>query len=276
MHRLLREPLLHFLILGALLFGLYGWLRGSPQKGNDEIVLSRGQLQSLQAQFQRTRLRSPTPEEVQGLVESWVREEIFYREGLAIGLDRDDPVVRRRVAQKLEFIGEDAVGAAPTPAELQGWLAAHADAYRIDARYSLEQIYIDVARHGAKLDADVAALRRSIASGRAPVGDPTLLPPSLERATASQVQRVFGKEFAEMLKTLPVGSWQGPLRSAFGQHLVRLGGVEAARPATLDEVRADVERDFVQARTAELKAARYRDLRARYVVRTDPISNPAQ
>ena len=270
MRRLLHEPLLHFLILGALLFGLYGWIQGSVPQARHEIVLSRGQLQSLQAQFERVRQRAPTPQERQELIEAWVREEVFYREGLAMGLDRDDPVVRRRIAQKREFIVDDAAGAAPTPAELQAWLAGHPDAYRIDPRYSLTQVYFDIARRGARLDADVAAVRRSLEAGRPPLGDATLLPPTLDRATPAQVQRVFGKEFAETLKTIPVGTWQGPLRSSFGMHLVRLSAVEPARPATLEEARADVERDFVQARSNALNAARYRDLRARYVVRTDP------
>jgi len=158
MRRWLREPLLHFLILGALLFGLYGWLRGGAQATPAEIVVSRGQLQSLQAQFQRTRQRAPTPEELQGMVEGWVREEIFYREGVAMGLDRDDPVVRRRVAQKLEFVVDGAAPTPPTSAELQAWLAVHADRYSIEARYTLHQIYFDVARHGASLDAGSSAL----------------------------------------------------------------------------------------------------------------------
>jgi len=275
MRRLLHEPLLHFLILGALLFGLYGWLRGGALKAPDEIVLSRGQVQSLQAQFQRVRQRAPTPEELQGVVESWVREEIFYREGLAMGLDRDDPVVRRRVGQKLEFIVDGATPTTPTAAELQAWLDANADKYQIEPRYTLRQIYFDVPRHGEKLDADVAAVRRALEAGKAPAGDPTLLPPELERMAASELQRVFGQEFADALKALPVDTWHGPLRSAFGMHLVKLSATEAARAATLNEVRAQVERDFLHARTAEISAAHYKKLRARYVVRIDPNETPA-
>jgi len=274
--RWLREPLLHFLILGALLFGVYGWLRGGAQATPAEIVVSRGQLQSLQAQFQRTRQRAPTPEELQGMVEGWVREEIFYREGIAMGLDRDDPVVRRRVAQKLEFVVDGAAPTPPTSAELQGWLAVHADRYSIEARYTLHQIYFDVARHGASLDADVAAAHRALAAGQSPAGDPTLLPPALERIALSEVKRVFGDGFADALNSLPPGGWQGPLRSSFGLHLVKLSAIEPARRATLDEVRAQVERDVVQARTADIGAAHYKKLRARYVVRVDASGTALQ
>lgn len=269
MHRLLREPLLHFLLLGALLFGLHHWLRGGSLKPADEIVLSRGQMQSLEAQFQRVRQRAPTPEERQILVESWVREEIFYREGLAMGLDRDDPIVRRRVAQKLEFIADGAPAAMPTVAELQAWLDAHADKYRSEPRYTFTQIYFDESRHGEKLEADVAAVRRALDAGKAPAGDPTLLPQSLENATASEVKRIFGGGFSDALKAMPVGVWQGPLRSGFGMHLVKLSASDQGRVAKLEEVRPQVERDLVSARATEAKAAHYRMLRARYVVRID-------
>jgi len=269
MRRLLQEPLLHFLILGALLFALYSRLQAGVPKAADEIVLSRGQVQSLQAQFQRVWQRPPTAEELQELVESWVREEIFYREGLAMGLDRDDPVVRRRVGQKLEFIVDGTTPTPPSAAELQAWLDAHTDKYQIEPRYSLTQIYFDVARHGEKLGADVAAVRRALDGGKTPAGDATLLPLALDDAGASEVKRIFGKEFAEALKGLPVGAWQGPLRSGFGVHLVKLSASVAGRRATLDEVRAEVERDLLHTRTAETNAARYQKLRARYTVRTD-------
>ena len=275
MRRLLREPLLHFLVLGTVLFGLYQWVQGGTLQPTDEIVLSRGQVASLEAQFQRMRQRPATPEERQGLVDSWVREEIFYREGLAMGLERDDPIVRRRIAQKLEFIVDGTPPTPPTAVELQAWLDAHADKYQSEPRYTLTQIYFDVARHGDKLDADVAAARRALDAGKAPAGDPTLLPDALNEARESEVRRVFGKEFAEALKALPVGMWQGPLRSSFGMHLVKLSARDAGRLATLDDARAEVERDLLLARTAEASAAYYKKLRARYTVRIESAETAA-
>ena len=171
MTRLLREPLLHFFLVGAVLFGVYGWLHGGLLNSPTEIVVSRGQVQSLQMQFERVWQRPATQGELQGLIDGWVREEIFYREGIAMALDRDDPIVRRRVGQKLEFILDSAAPASPTDAELQAWLDAHPDDYQIEPTYSLRQVFFDPARHGDKLDADIAAARRALESGKLVDGD---------------------------------------------------------------------------------------------------------
>jgi PPIC-type PPIASE domain len=269
MRRLLREPLLHFFLIGALLFGAYGWLhRGSLSSAN-EILVTRGQVQSLQLQFERVWQRPATDQELRGLVDNWVKEEIFYREGIAMGLDRDDPVVRRRIGQKLEFILESATPPAPTDAELQVWLDAHPDDYEIEPTYSLRQIYFDPARHGARLEADMAAARRALESGKAVAGDTTMLPPTMEAATAIEVVRVFGNEFGEGLKALPVGGWQGPVQSGFGVHLVELTAHDVARPVTLEDVRAQVERDLLRTKTEEANVAFYNKLRANYAVRIE-------
>jgi PPIC-type PPIASE domain len=194
--------------------------------------------------------RSTTPEELQGLIDHWVREEIFYREGVLMGLDRDDPVVRRRIAQKIEFIVDGAAPAAPNEEDLQSWLDSHADKYAVQARYSLRQIYFDPARHGDGLDRAMASARTSLEKGNMSVGDSTMLPASLSGA-ADEVSRVFGDDFAAALQTLPVRGWQGPVRSGFGLHLVELLAREEGRKAKLEEVREAVERDLLHARTEE-------------------------
>lgn len=269
MRRLLREPLVHFLGLGVLLFLLYGWVRDGILDAPDEIVVSRWQLESLQMQFQRVRQRPPTPEELQGLLDSWVREEVFYREGLAAGLDRDDPVVRRRVGQKIEFMLDVAPQVAPTNAELQAWLDAHSDRYAIEPRYSMRQIYFDPARHGNKIDETIAAALSALRAGKPVAGDLTMLPAELEAATESDIERQFGAEFAASLEGLPVGGWNGPLKSEFGLHLVELSASDPGRPATLEEARNAVERDLQVARTEEAKNAYYEKLRSKYTVRVE-------
>jgi hypothetical protein len=181
MRRILREPLLHFLVLGAVLFGLYGWLNKSVAAPN-EIVVSHGQVESLRAQFERTWQRTPTAKELDGLIDNWVREEILYREGLALGLDRDDPVVRRRIAQKVEFLADGDAPNAPSQSELEEWLREHHADYRVDAVYSLRQVYFDPARHPNRLEADLDAARKHLARGDAIAGDITMLPASLDRA----------------------------------------------------------------------------------------------
>lgn len=268
MKKILREPLFHFLILGAVLFAAYGWLNGGLPSSENEIVVSRGQMRSLQAQFERVWQRSPTPQELQGLVDNWVREEIFYREGVVMGLDRDDPVVRRRIAQKVEFIVDGATPAAPTPAELQSWLDAHPDKYAIGATYSLRQIYFDPARHGDALDKTIETARTTLAKGGADVGDSTMLPATVQ-GSANEIARVFGGDFEQALRTLPMGGWQGPVRSGFGLHLVEVSAREDGRQAKLEDVREAVERDLLHARTEEASAAFYERLRANYNVRVE-------
>ncbi|MET0984401.1 MAG: peptidylprolyl isomerase [Steroidobacteraceae bacterium] len=279
MRRLLREPLLHFFLIGAVMFGLYGWLHRGSLSSPSEIVVSRGQLQNLQLQFERVWQRPATKQELQALVDNWVKEEIFYREGITMGLDRDDPVVRRRVGQKLEFILESAAPPEPTDAELQAWLDAHSNDYQIEPTYSLRQVYFDPARHGDNLDADIAAARSALTGGKVFDGDTTMLPPTMEAVTAIEVERVFGNQFGEGLKTLPVGGWRGPVQSGFGLHLVELTRHDPARRPTLSEVRAEVERDLLHARTKEANTAFYNKLLANYAVRIEgddgAVADPA-
>lgn len=269
MYRLLREPLLHFLVLAALLFVLYGWLQRGTLATPNEIVLSAAKLNSMQAQFAKVWQRPPTAQEMQGLIDNWVRDEVFYREGLALGLDRDDPIVRRRIGQKVAFLVEGGTPAPPTTEELQAWLEAHPDDYRIEPTYSLRQVYFDPARHDDRLKPDVDRALSALNQGKEVEGDSTLLPHSLDVASRSEIVRVFGTEFANALQTLPVGAWSGPVRSGFGVHLVDLSAREEGHMAKLDEVRPAVERDLQHARTEQANTAFYEKLRANYTVRID-------
>ena len=267
--RLLREPLLHFFVLGGALFALHGWLNRGTLDSPTEIFVSRGHVQSLQAQFERVWQRPATTEELQKLVDNWVREEIFYREGLAMGFDRDDPVVRRRVGQKLEFLIDSSTPPAPGEPELQAWLDAHPADYQIEPVLSFQQVYFDPARRGANLGREIVAARRSLEGGKHVAGDPTLLPEAMQAAVLSDVQRAFGAEFAAAIGTLPVAGWQGPVHSSFGLHLVRLDASVPARRAALEQVRAQVERDLLNARARQASEAIYLKLRANYRVRVE-------
>jgi hypothetical protein len=274
MRKLIREPLLHFLLLGAALFALYGWLNdGLPGAQQNEIVVSRGQMRSLEAQFVRVWQRPPTPQELQGLIDNWVREEILFREGLLMGLDRDDPVVRRRVAQKVEFILDSAIPTAPTEAELQGWLDTHSERYSIESQYSLRQVFFDPARHDGVAQS-ISGGQAALQKGRTVSGDPTMLPKTMT-ASASEVARIFGSEFEIALRTLPLGSWEGPVTSGFGIHLVELSARAADRKAGLSEVREAVTRDLMHARSEEANAAFYEKMKATYNVRIDDVPEQA-
>lgn len=270
MRRLLREPLLHFLALGALLFALYGALNGGSGRAPSEIVVDRARVESLAAQFERVWQRGPTAEELRGLVDAFVREEVLYREGLALRLDRDDPVIRRRVGQKLAFLADAQASTEASDAELQAWLDGHPADYRVEPRTSLRQRYFDPARRGARLEADVAAARAALAAGGpGELGDPTLLPAALDAARTSELARVFGDAFAQAIAELPVGGWHGPVVSSYGVHLVEVRAREPGRAPALAEVRVAVERDLLRARAEQAGEAFYRALRERYTVRLE-------
>lgn len=274
--RILREPLLHFLLLGGLLFLAYGWLGGTAPAPPDEIVIDAARVETLENQFERTWQRPPTARERQGLIDSWLREEIFYREGLALGLDQGDPVVRRRIAQKMDFISEGLMVEPPDDAELQAWFTDNAERYRVDPVFTLRQVYYDPGRFDDEWAGAVAAARAELESEGEPepVGG-LLLPAALDDAPAREVSRVFGRAFTETLTEAPIGRWYGPVRSGFGVHLVKVDDRIDGRVPELAEVRDEAERDYLVERREEANDALYESLRNRYSVRYDGVPAPA-
>jgi hypothetical protein len=211
----LREPLLHFLLLGAGLFLLHGWVGRPATDEGAEIVISEGRITQLTIGFQRMYQHAPDPAELEALIDDAVREEIYYREAKALGLDRDDTIVRRRLRQKLEFVSED-VASLPEPseAELETHLRRYPERFRTERRYGLSQIYLDPQRHGTHLRGDAEGLlaemrRHGPAADPTGRGDPALLPQRFENVSASELSRLFGAQFENALTTLPIGSWMG-------------------------------------------------------------------
>ena len=227
MKRLLSEPLLHFLVLGAMLFGSFAWMRGGEAGERREIAVTQGHVENLRAVFVRTWRRAPTAAELQGLIDDYVREEVLYREGVALGLDRDDAMIRGRVGQKLMYIANSAAAIEPTDDELRVWYAAHESEFRSEPRYSFTNIYVGSSRQDSSESEAVDGLLK-IAERRGPradcsdLGDRTLLPYEVMEAEASAVARTFGDSFAAALPSLKTGAWHGPVRSAYGVHLVRV------------------------------------------------------
>ena len=271
LRRMLREPLLHFFALGALIFLLFSWFNRSALNAPDEVIVDRAQVNILVAQFQRLWQRPPTSAETRQLVDRWVREEILYREGLSLGLDENDTVVRRRIAQKMDFIAGGMTPPQPTEAELAEWLSAHRDQYRVEPTYTLLQVYFDPARQGDGLHQRLEKLANSLGESHGvPAGDATALPQRLVSADTGELARTFGKDFADSLDGLPVGRWLGPIASSYGLHLVRIEAMTPGRDAALEEVRRAVARDWSTAKTDELNEKFYETVRAHYTVRIDP------
>jgi hypothetical protein len=269
---LLREPLLHFLLLGALLFAVDAWRR--PAEGTNaggEIVVSEARVRTLAQNFARTWQRPPTREELDGLVEAHVREEVMVREALALGLDRDDAIIRRRLQQKVEFVSDQAAAlTAPTDAELEAYLAKNADAFRREPRVTFMQVYLDPGKRGAALQADAARLRERLAANAIDAGKAgdalMLLEARYEGVPQGEVARLFGAQFADEIVKQPPGAWAGPLRSGYGAHLVKVEALTPAGMPSLAEVRPLVEREWTNAKRRELAQGWYATLRAKYKV----------
>jgi hypothetical protein len=269
---LLREPLLHFFVLGLLLFLLYGLVADQATFSADEIIVDQARITGLAANFEQTWRRKPTDNELQGLIDAWVREEILYREGIAIGFDQNDPVIRRRVAQKMSFIADGLVPDTPTDAELEAWLQDNIADYQVPATFTLRQVYIDPQRHPGNLDAFLASTLAALQGGDEPdsLGDSSMLLSEVEGASSQDIARIFGTVFVEGLATAEAGTWSGPIQSGYGLHFVYISAHTPARDPQLADVRAAVERDLLNDRAEQINESFYASLRERYTVRIGP------
>jgi PPIC-type PPIASE domain len=280
LRKILREPLLHFLVLGAGLFGLFGLVGGPAEQRPDRIVISAAKVENLAELFARTWRRPPTQAEIDGLIADHVKEEILYREALALGLETDDIVIRRRLRQKMEFISEDiAQQAEPTEAELQAFLAEHADRFRKPARASFTQVYLSPDRRGEDAWGDAERMLIALDAGRsdpAALGDPFLLEQDYRDLATYEVERLFGGAFAAQVAELPVGRWSGPVESGYGLHLVLVHERTPAELPGLAEVREEVANEWRAVRREEANRAFYDGLRANYEVTVERPPGPGE
>ena len=268
---LLREPLLHFLVLGAALFGLFSVVDKRGAEAPTKVVISASRVTTLADRFARTWRRPPTEQELQGLVEDYIRDEIFYREGRAAGLDRDDFVIRRRVRQKMEFLAEDMAAAEPSDEQLAAYLASNPERFRTDDRLTFRQVFLSATRRGSALDGDAKQIaemlvRTSASVDTAAIGDPFLLGEEFREMSRSDIARTFGEGFAEQLSTVASGRWQGPIPSTFGAHFVFVDERVKGSLPPLATVRDAVRREWQNARQIEAEQKLYRTLRDRYQI----------
>jgi peptidyl-prolyl cis-trans isomerase C len=273
--RWLREPLLHFLLIGLLLFGVYAYInRGrigieSPK----QIVLSLDELRTVTAYFESQWHRPATPKEFQAMVEDKIKEEVLYREGLAMGLDKDDTIVKRRMAQKVQFLAEDVAAAhEPSTAELKAWFEKNTDKFALPSRYSFRHVYFSPDKRGTKAHDDAAGALAGI------VGQPEdspLIPSVADRfmfqdyygdRTPSAIAKEFGPQFAVALEKLKPGSWQGPIESGYGWHLVFVDTLIPGRIPAFEEVESDVKTAWLGEQKAQAWQKAYQTMRAKYTV----------
>jgi hypothetical protein len=266
-----REPLVHFLAIGAGLFLFWHFAGDRLAPRAERVIITPGHVERLAQQWTRTHLRPPTAAELAGLVEQEIDEEIRYREAVAMGLDRDDLVIRKRLAVKMEFLTDDLAAAAnPTEEQLQAFLRQHPNKFSTESLTNFAQVYLDRSRRGEGAPAEAERLLALLNDKAAPdwktLGDPLPLPNEYESAAPAEVARLFGRDFPRKLSALPVGRWSGPVESGYGLHLVLVRGRTAGQTPPLDEVRDAVLSEWQLAQREELNANFRRQRRAKYVV----------
>ncbi|HKQ48920.1 MAG TPA: peptidylprolyl isomerase [Phycisphaerae bacterium] len=275
MKRLLHEPLLHFTLIGAALFAVFRYVQPArePAPSSKEIRLSLDDLGQLVLVFQAQWKRQPTAEEFARLVENKVQEEVLYREGLEMGLDREDTIVKRRMAQKMQFLAEDTAAARePTNAELRTWYAKYSDKFAMPRRISFRHLYFSPDRRGERARDDAAKAMAQLGGQ----SEDVQLPDSFADSFMSQeyyrdrapdyLGKEFGPQFAQAVANLPIGSWQGPIESGFGWHLVFVDTAIPGRVPDFEEVEPDVKTAWLGEQKALAWQKAYQELRAKYTV----------
>lgn len=283
--RLLSEPLLHFLLLGAMLFGAFSYFepRLSGPEASKQITLTPDELLQLALVFQSQWHRPPTQAEFGRLVESKIKEEVLFREAVAMGLDKDDTIVKRRMAQKMQFLAEDVAAAhEPSTAELEEWYATNAAKFALPGRLNFRHLYFSPDRRGA-LARDAAADALTKLAGQpvdsklaASLADPFMLQDYYADRSPDQLARELGPAFAQAVFRAKPGAWQGPIESGFGWHLVFVDSFVAGRAPAFAEVESDVKTAWLGAMKAEAWRKAYDAMRAKYTVLLPAIPEAAE
>ena len=274
MAKLLREPLMHFLVIGAAIYLLYGMFAEPVMDETDKtIVVSAGEIEWMQGSWQKRWNRPPTEKELDGLIQQYIRETVLYREALTMGLNQHDQVIRRRLAQKLEFLARDLVALTPpTGEELQVYFAENRDRYQEPVRYTFTQVFIDPDKRGDATLAHAEAIKATlIAKGDAledpgAMGDDFMLPNYYPEKDPIEIRKYFGNGFAESLVELSPGTWHGPVLSGYGVHLVYVSSFSEPPAPVFEELRERVVQDWKSEQGEELNEKFYASLRERYTV----------
>lgn len=266
-HRIVSQPLLHFLLLGALIFAVYGLVApGSetePDQAGEDIIVTQQQLDRLIEEYRATWQRAPGADEIQALIDGYVREEILVREALRLGLNQGDTVIRRRLAQKMDFLATSAARSQqPTEQDLAGFYAENEAYYRRPGRIAFEQIFLGPNADEELVDELLASLRKG--GDAEQLGKRTLLPFRMRLSEKARLEGLFGEGTFEKLEALPLNEWHGPVKSGYGVHLVRVTENQPSNVLAFDLVREDVVTDWTQKRAQDIRADALEAMRQRY------------
>ncbi len=251
---------------------LFEFIGGSEEFQPDEIVVGAGQIERMSQAWRKTRMRAPTQQELEGLIEDYIKEEIYYREAVALGLDQDNAVIRRHLRQKMEFLSEDiAAQVDPNEEELEAFLSENPERFREDAQFSFRHIYFNRDARGTSTEADARQVLANLngaetAADTMALGDPLPLPREFGLIAERDIANRFGRIFAQQLSILESGQWLGPVESGFGLHLVFVDERIDAYVPELDSIHDAVVREWREVRRQEVNAAFYEGLRGRYSV----------
>lgn len=263
----IREPLLHFAVLGLALFGLFRVVGPAAPETGETIVVSADTLARIEAQQTRRLGREPTADELQAAVRAWADSEMLYREARALGLDRGDPIVRRRLMQKMQFLFEEAEPPPePSDAELEQWIRDHADRFQQAPRFAITQVFIKSSSRVVP-EAELRELETALTEGADPatLGQAFPLGQQITAKTVAELDRSFGPKFGEQVAALPDVGWHR-LRSLYGWHLVHLDERLPGRLAGVDEVRSQAREGLLREAREQAAARALEQLRERYPV----------
>lgn len=263
--RILAEPLVAFLALGGLLFLVYAVTGEAPEPREDQIVISPEIEGQLAVNFEQTWRRPPTEQEAEGLLNSWIRQEVLVQEALDLGLDRDDTIIRQRLQQKMEFLlSALAEALQPSDEELQAHLDENTEAFVEPTRIAFEQVYLGAAPSESLVQSVTDALQ----DGAAPetLGERTLLPARFALSAPTAIDSALGPGMSARISDLPAGEWVGPVQSGYGWHVIRITDRVEGRLPELSEIRDKLETAWRATKSRELMETQYANLLNRYEV----------
>jgi hypothetical protein len=254
-----------------MLFALYGLVGKRSAEAPEKIVVSASRVANLGDGFARTWRRLPNEQELQGLIEDYIRDEVFYREGRAAGLDRDDVIIHRRVRQKMEFLADDMSVPEPSDEQLAAYLASNPERFRAEDQITFHQVFLSATRRANTIESDSKQVASVLARADSAVdatllGDPFLLGEEFRGVSPNKVTSIFGEDFSKRIAATETGRWQGPVSSGFGQHFVFISERVSGGLPSLDAVRPAVRREWANARRLEAEQKLYASLRGRYEI----------
>lgn len=280
MRILLKQPLLHFLLIGGLLFALY-YVVNPHANTKDTIVIDDEQVSRMVTVFQKEWNRAPSEAEMKGLMERYIQQEVYYRKALLMNLDHNDEIIRRRLDQKLRFITNDmATLKAPTDEELSTYYKTHGNKYLLPATYSFSHIYFSPDKRGNAM-ADAEAVLKELPAGDNALnelikkGDPFPFSYHVDALTDKEIGSQMGDDFVTALQQLPINKWTGPIASGYGTHLVYINKVKAPSELGLTLVKQEVTRDYQYDLQQQYNTQMLEDFKKDFTIKLD-IKDPKQ